>query len=130
MDISPCTSIKVNTNNSDEQWYNQKIEAHDLVNCISWGPSIIATKFDFKKIPETLSPMRFVSGGCDRLVKIWEIKDEEVDSELGLKKFKNTFTFANHSDWIRDVNWLNSPGFLYDTIASCSQVIFYIIRMK
>ena len=66
--------------------------------------------------------MRFVTGGCDNKVKIWEVIDDGSDNLYLIKNFKNTNIFNNHTDWVRDVNWLNYVGYAYDTIASCSEV--------
>jgi WD40 repeat protein len=73
-----------------------------------------------------LAPMRFVTGGCDNKVKIWEISDDEPDNlQLSIKSFKNTKVLSDHKDWVRDVAWLNYVGYAYDTIASCSEVIYW-----
>jgi hypothetical protein len=66
-----------------------------------------------------------VTGGCDNKVKIWEITDDDMDvgnQQLSIKNFKNTKVFSNHTDWVRDVNWLNYVGYAYDTIVSCGEV--------
>ncbi len=55
--------------------------------------------------------MRFVTGGCDNLVKVWTIDKDELN-ENGLE---------GHTDWVRDVSWLNYVGYAYDTIASSSE---------
>jgi protein transport protein SEC13 len=66
--------------------------------------------------------MRFVTGGCDNKVKIWEISEDEPDNlQMSIKSFKNTKTLTEHKDWVRDVAWLNYVGYAYDTIASCSE---------
>ena len=45
-----------------------------------------------------------------------------VNQQLSIKNFKNTKVFSNHTDWVRDVNWLNYVGYAYDTIVSCGEV--------
>ena len=56
---------------------------------------------------------RFVSGGCDSLVKIWrEGEDGHWTEEAKLEA---------HSDWVRDTAWAPSLGPARQTIASCSQ---------
>ena len=122
-------NIRVNFNNLDEQWYNKKIEAHSLgVNCVSWGPAFHPITFQREKesmMLNSLAPIRFVTGGCDNKVKIWEITDGEMDvvnQQFSIKNFKNTKVLSSHSDWVRDVCWLNFVGYAYDTIASCSEV--------
>lgn len=74
-----------------------------------------------------LRPMRFVTGGCDNLVKIWGVdeksfSDDLADSQFGIGGFKIKETLNEHTDWVRDVTWLNYVGYAYDTIASCSEV--------
>lgn len=61
--------------------------------------------------------LRFVSGGCDNLVKIWRfddysdewIEERSLDSDI------------SHTDWVRDVAWAPSIGLPKWYIASCSQ---------
>lgn len=66
-----------------------------------------------------MAPLRFVSGGCDNLVKIWITSDKkEYNAE------NTNFTsidLEGHTDWVRDVSWLNCVGYSCDTIASCSE---------
>jgi len=62
--------------------------------------------------------MRFVTGGCDNNVKVWTNTSNSEDIS------KATFTLENlegHTDWVRDVAWLNYVGYAYDLIASCSE---------
>ncbi|KXJ20086.1 Protein SEC13-like [Exaiptasia diaphana] len=115
---------------------------HDSsVNSICWAPpeyglilacgssdgsvSIISSPgdgtWDSKKInnahthPPTkagLVEKRFVTGGCDNLVKIWKEVDGQWTEEDRLEA---------HSDWVRDVAWAPNIGLPTSTIASCSQ---------
>ncbi len=57
---------------------------------------------------------RFVTGGCDNLVKIW--KYDETD-----EKWVEEEKLEGHSDWVRDVAWAPSSGLPKSYIASCSQ---------
>ena len=57
---------------------------------------------------------RFVSGGCDNLVKIWKYNEEE-------DKWSEEHKLEGHSDWVRDVAWAPSIGLQKSYIASCSQ---------
>ncbi len=130
MDIYHFMNIRVWILNLDENWYNKKIDAHGLgVNCVSWGPAFHPITFQRDKescLQNSLAPIRFVTGGCDNKVKIWEITDDEMDvsgnQQLSIKNFKNTKVLSNHTDWVRDVNWLNFVGYAFDTIVSCSEV--------
>ncbi len=82
-------------------WDEEKIQnAHTIgCNAVSWSPD--ATK------------RRFVSGGCDNLVKIWG----QDDAGNWVEEAK----LEGHSDWVRDVAWAPSIGKQRSIIASCSQ---------
>merc|ERR1712060_97154 len=70
-------------------------------NSVSWAPGLGA------------GIKRFVSGGCDSLVKIWrEGEDGRWVEEAKLEA---------HSDWVRDTAWAPSLGPGRQTLASCSQ---------
>ena len=73
--------------------------------------------------------MRFVTGGCDNLVKIWTFSPSstlEAIEEGNIAEKITTEQLEPHSDWVRDVAWLNYVGYACDTIASCSEVNFYL----
>lgn len=64
--------------------------------------------------------MRFVTGGCDKLIKVWT-NNHENHSVI---KSEDNFTYVElegHKDWVRDVTWLKYVGYEYDTIASCGE---------
>ena len=70
--------------------------------------------------------MRFVTGGCDNLIKIWTLSNpnntyENLDDANLIEKIKIE-DLEPHKDWVRDVAWLNYVGYAHDTIASCSEV--------
>ncbi|CAH2445764.1 COPII vesicle coat, Nup84 nuclear pore sub-complex and Seh1-associated (SEA) complex subunit [Komagataella phaffii CBS 7435] len=79
------------------------IQGHAIgVNAASWAPI---------SLPD--NTRRFVSGGCDNLVKIWRYDD-------AAKTFIEEEAFQGHSDWVRDVAW--SPSRLSKSyIATASQ---------
>lgn len=110
----------------NEQWISKKHEAHSLgVNSVSWGPSFFPITFqneDESNLSNSLAPMRFVTGGCDNLVKVWTISENSQmeDYDSGLKILKSV-DLEGHNDWVRDVCWLNYVGYAFDTIASCSE---------
>jgi len=58
-------------------------------------------------------PKRFVTGGCDKLVKIWTL-----DSASNAWR---SVDLVGHSDWVRDVAWAPNIGLPTNCIASCSQ---------
>lgn len=76
-----------------------------------------------------LAPMRFATGGCDHLIKIWTFSitlTNLENLEEGNTSDKITIVeLEPHNDWVRDVAWLNYVGYAYDTIASCSEVISF-----
>lgn len=53
-----------------------------------------------------------MTGGADKLVKLWEITDEGMVERGQL---------GEHADWVRDVAWSNNLGIMSDLIASCSE---------
>ncbi len=59
--------------------------------------------------------LRFASGGCDSLVKVWR-RDETEGRWVQEAKLEG------HSDWVRDVAWAPAVGVNRAVIASCSQV--------
>nr|CAG4645585.1 EOG090X07N7 [Lynceus sp. MCZ IZ 141354] len=107
-------SVSVITGTSSGTWDARKISnAHTIgCNAVSWAPAIApSSAFD---TPGSLSQpvKRFVTGGCDSLVKIWKEEDDQWIEEAKLE---------GHSDWIRDVAWAPSIGLPRSIIASCSQ---------
>lgn len=100
----------------DNQWAHVIFPAHPMgVNAVSWAPAgapgAIARKDGGAGTPPT---RRFVTGGSDNAVKIW-------DFNAGSQSYENTAVLPQgHSDWVRDVAW--SPTLLSKTyIASASQ---------
>lgn len=58
---------------------------------------------------------RFVSGGCDHVLKIWTFDSTED------RYFCAEEPLITHEDWIRDVAWSPMPGIQSrNVIASCS----------
>ncbi len=90
--------------------------AHGLgVNSVSWAPatqpgSIVSSNPG----AAAAGNRRFVTGGCDNLLKIWTWDP----AQAGYKMEREPL--AGHSDWVRDVAW--SPTVLQKSyIASASQ---------
>lgn len=114
----------------DDHWISKKFEAHSQgVTSVSWGPALNPITFDKEETNannDQLAPMRFATGGCDNLVKIWTFTDntvqlDNIEEQSPLEKI--TVEELNcHKDWVRDVAWLNYVGYAQDTIASCSEV--------
>ncbi|KAK8193246.1 putative transport protein SEC13 [Phyllosticta capitalensis] len=97
----------------DGAWAHQILPAHSLgVNAVSWAPSIAPGAIASAQ-PSPGPLRRFVTGGSDCAVRIWEW-DTETQS------YSNTNTLSGHQDWVRDVAW--SPTVLSKAyIASASQ---------
>lgn len=127
-------SISILRRMSDsEDWDATRItNAHGVgVNAISWAPPISSVSTIYRSsnanpgnthgtgehntiLNRPALVKRFVSGGCDNLVKIWKYVEENV-------KWVEERQLDGHSDWVRDVAWAPSIGLPKWYIASCSQ---------
>lgn len=103
----------------DNQWGHTMFQAHGVgVNAVSWAPSgvpgAIARKDGGGSVAAAGPVRRFVTGGSDNAVKIWEWSNQA-------QKYENvTVLPSGHSNWVRDVAW--SPTLLSKSyIASASQ---------
>lgn len=124
-------SISILKHTADGDWETRKISAHPIgVNSVSWAPPISSVSTIFRptttnnptasqsmtdpSTPRINLVKRFVSGGCDNLVKIWKY-EEESDRWIEERQLDS------HSDWVRDVAWAPSIGLPKWYIASASQ---------
>ena len=123
-------SISILKFREDGDWESRKIpNAHAVgVNAISWAPPISSVSTIYKPtvsgtatsgdsaamLSKPVLVQRFVSGGCDALVKIWKYVQES-------DKWIEERSLDGHSDWVRDVAWAPSIGLPKWYIASCSQ---------
>ncbi|ETI23339.1 hypothetical protein G647_05139 [Cladophialophora carrionii CBS 160.54] len=99
----------------DNQWGHVIFPAHAMgVNAVSWAPSAVPGAIARKDGGSTGVVKRFVTGGSDNQVKIWE------HSAAG-GTYENVLVLPQgHGDWVRDVAW--SPTLLSKSyIASASQ---------
>lgn len=103
----------------DNQWGHTLFQAHGVgVNAVSWAPAGVPgamLRKDGGGAAASQGPVRrFVTGGSDNAVKIWEWSSQSSN-------YENVALLPNgHSDWVRDVAW--SPTLLSKTyIASASQ---------
>ncbi|KAF2862651.1 WD40 repeat-like protein [Piedraia hortae CBS 480.64] len=89
--------------------------AHALgVNSVSWAPALLPGQLTSSVTGKQPEPQnRFVTGGADNLVKIWQ-----HDAAGG--KYNNVATLKGHTDWVRDVAWSPTP-LAKQYIASASQ---------
>jgi protein transport protein SEC13 len=80
---------------------------------VSWAPAHAAGSL-VSAAPTPGAQRRFVSGGSDNLVKIWEWSAEQK------RYIPAGAPLTGHTDWVRDVAW--SPSLLSKAyIASASQ---------
>lgn len=99
----------------DDSWDSKKINSAHTIGCnaVSWAPAVLpGSLFDPTPGQRPSQVKRFVSGGCDNLIKIWKEEDGDWTEEHKLEA---------HSDWVRDVCWAPSIGLPRSIIASCSQ---------
>jgi len=106
----------------DGNWETKKINNVHTIGCnaVSWAPAIVAGSL-IEPNSKGNAPKRFVTGGCDNLVKIWREDNGQWVEEEKLEA---------HSDWVRDVAWAPNIGLPVSTIASCSQDCRVIIWTK
>ncbi|KAJ3200302.1 GTPase-activating protein S13 [Clydaea vesicula] len=111
-------NISVLSIKEDNEWVSSVIQnAHQIgCNSVSWAPSNIPGSLvntSGGNVSDTMEK-RFVSGGCDNLIKIWKFDDAS-------SSWITEHTLDGHSDWVRDVAWAPSVGLSQSYIASCSQ---------
>jgi protein transport protein SEC13 len=112
----------------DSKTEHKLISAHQVgVNAASWAPpvqsgSLVGNSGAASSASPTAATRRFVTGGCDNLVKVWK-----WDADAATYVVENVL--EGHSDWVRDVAW--SPSVLSKSyIASASQDRSVIIWTK
>eukprot|EP01084_Bolivina_argentea_P147582 258180_1 len=85
------------------------------VNSISWANTLDNGIKDDIKNENKDENKRFVTGGCDNLVKIWNF-------EYNLNKYSTYVTLNEHENWVRHVSWSPIPtSRSHSIIASCSE---------
>jgi protein transport protein SEC13 len=83
------------------------------VNSVSWAPAVAPGQVVSASGNQAGAARRFVTGGSDCQVKLWEFSVETGS-------WQNTQILPGHTDWVRDVAW--SPTVLSKSyIASASQ---------
>jgi len=101
----------------DNAWTHQLVQAHGTgVNAVSWAPAMApgAMLAGSGGTGQAGGLRRFVTGGSDCMVKVWEFSPE-TNSYVQLGE-----NLVGHNDWVRDVAW--SPTVLSKAyIASASQ---------
>lgn len=83
------------------------------MNSVSWAPAVAPGQVISASGNQAGAARRFVTGGSDCQVKLWEFSHETGS-------WTNSEILAGHTDWVRDVAW--SPTVLSKSyIASASQ---------
>lgn len=99
----------------DNQWVTNLFNAHAMgTNAVSWSPSAVAGSVSSASGAQQTAPLkRFVTGGSDCLVKIWDFAPDT-------SSYNCIAELPGHQDWVRDVAW--APTILTKSyIASASQ---------
>lgn len=106
-------AVSVLSSTGDGVWVAKKIaNAHTIgCNAVSWAPAQGSGQGGEPGVWVGLR--QFATGGCDNLVKIWQLQD-------GAEDWQEAHQLEAHSDWVRDVAWSPAAG-QPSRIASCSQ---------
>jgi protein transport protein SEC13 len=98
----------------ENTWVPTIFPAHAMgANAVSWAPSVAPGAVTSASGTQTQPLKRFVTGGSDCLVKIWDYSQEN-------QGYSCMAELPGHSDWVRDVAW--APTILSKSyIASASQ---------
>jgi protein transport protein SEC13 len=112
-------NIGVVSNKGGDKWVRRQItNAHEFgVNAVSWAPATSPTTLASSGTAvASIGAQRLVSGGCDNLVKIWKLNEQDGE-------WTEQFRFPDdaHTDWVRDVSWRPNIGIPSNTIATCSE---------
>ncbi|KAI9661491.1 MAG: GTPase-activating protein S13 [Alyxoria varia] len=113
-------------------WETAVFQAHDIgANSVSWAPALLPGSLEKAATSGAAGGMvkRFVTGGSDCKVKIWEWKGtpgaggqqgQQQQQQTQQGQWQPLCTLDGHTDWVRDVAW--SPSLLSQSyIASASQ---------
>jgi len=96
---------------------HQIFPAHGLgVNAVSWAPGWnpdVLSSAATNQQQSSATVRRFVTGGSDNLVKIWDWNPQT-------QTYDNVCVLNGHTDWVRDVAWSPTP-LSKSYIASASQ---------
>lgn len=102
---------------ANNDFSNVIFQAHGALgaNAVSWAPAAAPGALLSAQGPGQQSgPVRrFVTGGSDNLVKIWNYNP-------ATNYYDNMCTLTGHTDWVRDVAWSPTP-LSKSYIASASQ---------
>mmetsp|Transcript_9245 Transcript_9245/g.13982 ORF Transcript_9245/g.13982 Transcript_9245/m.13982 type:complete len:444 (+) Transcript_9245:29-1360(+) len=91
--------------------------AHKVgINAVSWAPATFL-QGDALSTLSSAAPVaskKFVSGGCDKLVKVWQY-------DTTSQQWRCEAVLKGHRGWVRDVAWSPNVGVNQHQIASCSE---------
>jgi len=122
--------IHILSRDQNDQWVHKSFVGHDGgINGLSWGPStepclLLAENNDIMNpaVNEkalALVAKRFVTGGMDGKIKIWQ---EKTENSLEFSETQLQGGQAVEGDnWIRDVAWSNNIGSANDLIAAVDE---------
>ena len=119
----------------NDTWSTREFQAHDGgINGLSWGPAthpclLLAENNDYmnpnNEKAHTLVSKRFITGGMDGRVKMWQQNFDtaqfDLVSEIGAQASSQGGASSAHDDWVRDVAWCNNVGLLKDLVATVSE---------
>eukprot|EP00357_Protocruzia_adherens_P034315 CAMPEP_0114993370 /NCGR_PEP_ID=MMETSP0216-20121206/12489_1 /TAXON_ID=223996 /ORGANISM="Protocruzia adherens, Strain Boccale" /LENGTH=315 /DNA_ID=CAMNT_0002356999 /DNA_START=63 /DNA_END=1010 /DNA_ORIENTATION=+ len=114
---SSDTTISITTWKENSEWTSYKFDAHAVgVNSVFWAPASCPSTLTKEPDHDSVvsRPMRLVSGGGDKIVKIWAYSQTE-------NRFVEEKRLETHQGWVRDVAWAPNIGLPYDLIATCSE---------
>ncbi|MCO5552891.1 hypothetical protein L7F22_006410 [Adiantum nelumboides] len=114
-------NVSVLTFNNDGTWAVDMVAAHPIgCNAVSWQPatqpgSLLTGQTAGDANGAQSSPIRrFASAGCDNVIKIWELSQEQ-------NRWVEVEQLTGHTDWIRDVCFSPNIGLPRSYLASASQ---------
>jgi len=100
--------VTVLSTENDEWKVSSSFQAHDVgANSVSWAPSTSTEGLEGVQNP------RIVTGGCDNLVKVWNLNNDNI--------WEQESVLEGHTDWVRDVAWAPNVGLPGSTISSGGQ---------
>lgn len=105
----------------NEVWSSVQFFGHGFgVTSLSWAPPAhTASTESALEISSNSSNLKFVSGGLDNLIRVWQTNDNQI------KSFYSAATLDGHEEFVRDVAWRPNLNTNLDTIASGGDVIIY-----
>lgn len=100
-------------NNSGYRWDSFRYKNAHTFGCLAvdFAPFIAP----FAPITEE-AKIRFATGGCDSLIKLWRLNGDVFEEE----NFESE-TLKEHSGWVRDLSWKNKLVQSKEVIASCGE---------